>query len=113
MFEPPRHVKYTTCPTLLFKLDLFVQFKWLSAITTAFLHILDCICVKCVVDEYMQVIFCCACCCPDVTFSISIYYRVSEFSSYEIELRNRVTQNDVTLRVTNSKIFIETFLSSY
>ena len=28
----------------------------------------------------------------------------SEFSSYEIELRNRVTQNDVTLRVTNSKL---------
>ena len=28
----------------------------------------------------------------------------SEFSSYEIELRNRVTQNDVTLPVTNSKI---------
>ena len=27
----------------------------------------------------------------------------SEFSSYEIELQNRVTQNDVTLRVTNSK----------
>ena len=30
--------------------------------------------------------------------------RGSEFSSYEIELRNRVTQNDVTLRVTNSKL---------
>ena len=29
--------------------------------------------------------------------------RGSGFSSYEIELRNRVTQNDVTLRVTNSK----------
>ena len=28
----------------------------------------------------------------------------SEFSSYEIELRGRVTQNDVTLRVTNSKV---------
>ena len=27
----------------------------------------------------------------------------SEFSSYEIEFRNRVTQNDVTLRVTNLK----------
>ena len=37
----------------------------------------------------------------------------SEFFSYEIELRNRVTQNDVTLRVTNSKIFIEILLSSY
>ena len=37
----------------------------------------------------------------------------SEFSSYEIELRNPVTQNDVTLRVANSKIFIEILLSSY
>ena len=27
----------------------------------------------------------------------------SEFSSYEIELQNRVTQNDVTLQITNSK----------
>ena len=27
----------------------------------------------------------------------------SEFSNYEIELRNRVTQNDITLQVTNSK----------
>ena len=27
----------------------------------------------------------------------------SKFWSYEIELRNRATQNDVTLRVTNSK----------
>ena len=35
--------------------------------------------------------------------------RLSEFSSYEIELRNRVTQNDVT----NSKMFIEILLSSY
>ena len=40
-------------------------------------------------------------------------YRGSEFSSYEIELRNRVTQNDVTLQVTNSKIFIEILPSSY
>ena len=38
--------------------------------------------------------------------------RGSEFSSYEIELRNRVMQNDVTLRVTNSKMFIEILLSS-
>ena len=37
----------------------------------------------------------------------------SEFSSYEIELRNRVTQNDVTLRVTILKVFKEIFLSSY
>ena len=37
----------------------------------------------------------------------------SEFLSYKIELRNRVTQNDVTLQVTNSKDFIEIPLSSY
>ena len=36
-----------------------------------------------------------------------------EFSSYEIELRNWVTQNDAPLRVTNSKVFIEILLSSY
>ena len=36
-----------------------------------------------------------------------------EFSSYEIELQNRVTQNDGTLRVTNSKIVIEILLLSY
>ena len=40
-------------------------------------------------------------------------FRGSEFSSYEIELRNRVTQNDVTLRVTNSNIFVEILLLSY
>ena len=37
----------------------------------------------------------------------------SEFSSIEIELRNRVTQNDVTIRVTNSKILRKILLSSY
>ena len=37
----------------------------------------------------------------------------SEFSSYEIELWNRVTENDVTLWVTNSKILIEILLLSY
>ena len=37
----------------------------------------------------------------------------SEFSSYEIEFRNQVKQNDVTLRVNNSKMFIEILLSSY
>ena len=37
----------------------------------------------------------------------------SEFSSYEIELQKQVTQNDVTLRVTNTKIFTEIFLWSY
>ena len=36
-----------------------------------------------------------------------------EFSSYEIELQNPVTQNDVPLQVTNSKVFIEILLSSY
>ena len=41
------------------------------------------------------------------------HIRGSEFSSYEIELRNRVTQNDVTLRVTNSELFLEILLSSY
>ena len=30
-----------------------------------------------------------------------------------LELQNRVTQNDVTLRVNNSNIFIEILLSSY
>ena len=39
--------------------------------------------------------------------------RGSKFLSYEIELRNRVTQHDVTLRVTNSEIFIEILPSSY
>ena len=38
--------------------------------------------------------------------------RGSEFSSYEIELRNRNTQNDITLRVANSNIFMEILLSS-
>ena len=38
-------------------------------------------------------------------------FRGSEFSSYEMELRNGVTQNDITLRPTNSKIFIEILLS--
>ena len=39
--------------------------------------------------------------------------RGSKLSSYEIELQNRVAQIDVTLRVTNSEIFIEIPLSSY
>ena len=30
-----------------------------------------------------------------------------------LELQNRVTQNDVTLRLTNSKFFIKISLSSY
>ena len=44
---------------------------------------------------------------------VSRFGRGSEFSSHEIELRNRVTQSDATLRVTNLKIFIEIHLSSY
>ena len=38
---------------------------------------------------------------------------VSELSSYEIDLRNQLMQNDVTLQVTNSKDFIEVLLLSY
>ena len=37
----------------------------------------------------------------------------SKFSSSEIELRNRVTQNNVTLRASNWKFFIEKLLSNY
>ena len=37
----------------------------------------------------------------------------SQFSSYEMELRNPVTQNDVTVSVTNLEVFIEILLSSY
>ena len=44
---------------------------------------------------------------------VEFYQWGSEFSSYQIELRNRVTQNDVTLPVTNSKMFIEILFSSY
>ena len=35
------------------------------------------------------------------------------YTSYEIQLRNWVTQNHVTLQLTNSKIFIEVPLLSY
>ena len=42
-----------------------------------------------------------------------IIITITLFSSYEIELRNRVTQNDVTLRVTNSKLFITFLLHSF
>ena len=34
------------------------------------------------------------------------FIRGSGFLSYEIKLQNRVTQNHVTLQVTNSKFFI-------
>ena len=36
-----------------------------------------------------------------------------EFSSYEIELQSRVTQNDVALRATNLKYFIESLAWIY
>ena len=49
----------------------------------------------------------------NVVCNLSPHKRSSKFSSYEIELRNRVTQIDVTLRVTNPKIFIEVLPSSY
>ena len=59
----------------------------------------------------------------DVTSSLTLLGRIIsdeamsdeglEFSSYEMELRNQLTQSDVTLRVNNSKIFIEFLLSSY
>ena len=42
--------------------------------------------------------------------------RGSEFSSYEIELRNRATQNDVTLRVLflfSIYLSLTNFISSY
>ena len=39
--------------------------------------------------------------------------RGSEFSSHQIKLQSQVTQNDVTLRATNSKFFIESLASSY
>ena len=45
--------------------------------------------------------------------AVRVYKRGSEFSSYKIELRNRVTQIDVTLRATNLKMFTEILLSSY
>ena len=37
----------------------------------------------------------------------------SEFPSDKIKIRNQVTQNDVTYRVTNPNIFTEILLSSY
>ena len=43
----------------------------------------------------------------------AFYDKDSEFCSYEIKLRNRVTQNYVMLQVTNSKFFLETLLLSY
>ena len=38
-----------------------------------------------------------------------IKFGCSEFSSYNLMSQNRVTQNDNTLRITNSKIYIENF----
>ena len=51
--------------------------------------------------------------CLFVCFQQLTNYRGSDFSSHETELRNRITQNDVTLPVTNSKMFTEILLSSY
>ena len=54
--------------------------------------------------------------CKKAGRKLSVLARLSrglEFSSYEIELPNRVTQNDVTLGVTNSKIFIGILILSY
>ena len=48
----------------------------------------------------------------DWIFDFVLDKRGSEFLSYKIKLRNRFTQNDVTRRVTNSKISIEILLSS-
>ena len=39
------------------------------------------------------------------------YWGSSEFSSYEIELLNRVTQNNVTLRATNFITGVTTFIT--
>ena len=41
------------------------------------------------------------------------FTRSLEFSGYKIELQDRVTLNDITLWVINSKMFIEILLSSY
>ena len=51
--------------------------------------------------------------CAVLKYEMYRFQRGSEFSSYEIELRNPVTQNDVTLRVTNSNILIQVLLSNY
>ena len=45
------------------------------------------------------------------THIIFVISKLKRFGT--LELRNRVTQNDVTLRETNSKIFGEILLSSY
>ena len=44
---------------------------------------------------------------------IKSFCRGSEFSSYEIELQNQATQNDVTSLVNNSKQFLEILVLSY
>ena len=46
-------------------------------------------------------------------FRVCILWWESEFFSYKIELRNRVTQNHVTPWVTNWKICTKVLLSSY
>ena len=44
---------------------------------------------------------------------IKSFCRGSEFSSYEIELQNQATQNDVTSLVNNSKQFVEILVLSH
>ena len=46
-------------------------------------------------------------------FQVAEFQQGSELLSHEIELRNRVKQNNVKLRVTNSKTFKEILLLSY
>ena len=41
------------------------------------------------------------------------YFNILKLMFGILEVRNRVTQNDFTLRVTNSEIFKEILLSSY
>ena len=43
----------------------------------------------------------------------NVLHRGWEFSSYKVELRNQVTQNDFTFQVANMKICIEILPSSY
>ena len=46
-------------------------------------------------------------------FDKSRISRLCKFFELQIESKNRITQNDITLRVTNSKIFIEIHLLRY
>ena len=44
---------------------------------------------------------------------LRLRFGILALRNYETELRNRITQNDVTLPVTNLKILTEILLSSY